>query len=40
MITQQILNLFKSKIKITGNTPADVNTKDVKVIVPLKYLNS
>ena len=27
---------FKSKIKITGNTPADGNTKDVEIIVPLK----
>ena len=25
---------FKSKMKITGNTPADVNTKDVEMIVP------
>ena len=30
--------LFKSKIKITGYTPADGNTKDIKIIVPLKYL--
>ena len=28
---------FKSKIKITGNTPADGYTKDVAIIVPLKY---
>ena len=27
---------FKSKIKITGNTPADGNTKDVEIMVPLK----
>ena len=27
---------FKSKVKITGNTPAAVNTKDVEIIVPLK----
>ena len=27
---------FKSKMKITGNTPADGNTKDVKIIVLLK----
>ena len=27
---------FKSKIKITENTPADANTKDVEIIVPLK----
>ena len=27
---------FKSKVKITGKTPADRNTKDVKIIVPLK----
>ena len=31
---------FKSKIKITGNTPADGNTKDVEIIVPLKYLSN
>ena len=28
--------LFKSKIKITGKTPADGNTKDVKLAVSLK----
>ena len=27
---------FKSKIKITGKTPDDGNTKDVEIIVPLK----
>ena len=31
---------FKSKIKITGNTPADGNTKYVEIIVPLKYLSN
>ena len=31
---------FKSKINITGNTPADGNTKDVEIIVPLKYLSN
>ena len=31
---------FKSKVKITGNTPAGGNTKDVKIIVPLKYLSN
>ena len=31
---------FKSKGKITGNTPAGRNTKDVKIIVPLKYLSN
>ena len=31
---------FKFKIKITGNTPADCNTKDVEIIVPLKYLSN
>ena len=30
---------FKSKIKITGKTPAACNTKDVEIIVPLKYLS-
>ena len=28
---------FKSKIKLIENTPADGNTKNVKIIVPLKY---
>ena len=27
-------------MKITGNTPADVNTKDIEIIVPLKYLSN
>ena len=31
---------FKSKIKITGNTPPDGNTKDVEIMVPLKYLSN
>ena len=31
---------FKSKVKMTGKTPADGNTKDVKIIVPLKYLSN
>ena len=31
---------FKSKVKITGGTPAGGNTKYVKIIVPLKYLNN
>ena len=31
---------FKSKIKITGKTPAYGNTKDVEIVVPLKYLNN
>ena len=31
---------FKSKIKITGKAPAAVNTKDVEIIVPLKYFSS
>ena len=31
---------FKSKVKITGNTPADGNTKDVEIIMPLKYLSN
>ena len=31
---------FKSKIKITGKTPANGNTKDVEIIVPLKYLSN
>ena len=32
--------MFKSKVKITGSTPAGGNTKDVKIIVPLKNLSS
>ena len=30
---------FISKVKITGSTPAGGSTKDVKIIVPLKYLS-
>ena len=30
---------FKSKVRITGKTFADKNTKDVEIIVPLKYLS-
>ena len=32
--------LFKSKVKITGSTPAVDNTKDIKIILPLKYLSN
>ena len=31
---------FKSKVKITGKTPNNGNTKDVEVIAPLKYLSN
>ena len=31
---------FKSKVKITGNTPNNRNTKDVEIIVPLKYISN
>ena len=31
---------FKSKVKITGKTPNDDNEKDVKIMVPLKYLSN
>ena len=31
---------FKSKVKITGNTAAAGNTRDVEIIVPLKYLSN
>ena len=31
---------FKSKVKITGNTPADGSAKNVEIIVPLKYLSN
>ena len=31
---------FKSKVKITGKTPNNGNTKDVQIIVPLRYLSS
>ena len=30
---------FKSRIKMTGTTPTAGNTKDVEIIVPLKYLS-
>ena len=30
---------FNSKMKIKGNTPADGNTKDIEIIVPLKHLS-
>ena len=29
---------FKSKVKMTGKTPADRNAKNVEIIVPLKYV--
>ena len=31
---------FKSKVKITEKTPDDGNTKNVEIIVPLKYLSN
>ena len=31
---------FRKRIKITGKIPADGNTKDVKIAVPLKYLSN
>ena len=31
---------FKSKVKTTGKTPNNRNTKDVEIIVPLKYLRN
>ena len=31
---------FKSKVAITGKTPNNGNTKDVQIIVPLKYLSN
>ena len=31
---------FKSKIKITGETPAAGNEKDVEIMVPLKYFSN
>ena len=31
---------FKYIVKITGKTPADGNTKDVEIIVPLKHLSN
>ena len=30
---------FKSKVKITGSTPANGNIKDVEIILPFKYLS-
>ena len=31
---------FKSKIKMIGKTPNNGNTKDIEIIVPLKYLSN
>ena len=31
---------FKSKVRKTGSIPDTGNTKDVEIVVPLKYLNS
>ena len=31
---------FKFKVKIIGKAPDDGNTKDVEIIVPLKYLSN
>ena len=31
---------FKSKLKVTGKTPDDGNTKDVEIMIPLKYLSN
>ena len=31
---------FKYKVKITGNTSADGNTKDAEIVVTLKYLSN
>ena len=31
---------FRSKVKIMGKTPNDGNTKNVEIIVPLKYLSN
>ena len=31
---------FKYKVKITGSTPADGNTTDAAIILPLKYLSN
>ena len=31
---------FKSKMEITRKIPADDNTKDVEIIVPMKYLSN
>ena len=31
---------FKYKVKITGKTPNNGNTKDVEIVVPLKYLSN
>ena len=31
---------FKSKLKITGKTPVGGSTKDVQIVVPLKYLSN
>ena len=40
IITQNHSESFKSKLRITGKTPDDGNTKDVQIMVPLKYLSN
>ena len=35
-----INNILRFKINITGKIPADDNTKDFKIRVPLKYLSN
>ena len=32
--------MFKSKVKITGKNPTAVNTRDVDIEVPIKYLSN
>ena len=31
---------FKFKVRTTGSSPADSNTKDVKIFLPLNYLSN
>ena len=38
--TSRDSQLFKSKIKIAGNAPANGNTKNVEIAVPLKHLSN
>ena len=40
MITIADSESFRSKVKIKGNTRANGNTRDVKMIIPLEYLSN
>ena len=39
-IKVQYLQIFSHLLFVTGNTPADDNTKNVEIIVPIKNLSN